>query len=104
MRVLKYLGQTFDATDAQKAQWYRHWVHEGFIAVESLLSKYRRGALCFGDEPTLAECCLVPQITNALRMGCDFSSFPISIEIFDTCMTIPAFLDSAPAAQPDFQP
>ncbi|KVH35253.1 maleylacetoacetate isomerase [Burkholderia cepacia] len=104
MRVLKYLGRNFNATDAQKAQWYRHWVHEGFVAVESLLHKHRRGALCFGDEPTLAECCLVPQITNALRMGCDFSMFPISNEIFDACMTIPAFLDSAPGAQPDFQP
>jgi maleylacetoacetate isomerase len=104
MRILKYLTRTFNASDSQRAQWYQHWVHEGFVSVENLLRRYRQGSLCFGDVPTLAECCLVPQIANALRMGCDFSSFPISIEIFERCMTIPAFQESAPAAQPDYSP
>ncbi|MBK3787180.1 maleylacetoacetate isomerase [Paraburkholderia aspalathi] len=104
LRILKYLTRTFNATDSQRAQWYQHWIHEGFVSVESLLRRYRQGSLCFGDVPTLAECCLVPQITNALRVGCDFSSFPISMEIFERCMTMRAFLESAPAAQPDYVP
>ena len=102
LRVLKYLSLTFGLTDAQRAEWYQHWVREGFVSIEDLLRRYKFGNLCFGDVPTIAECCLIPQITNALRMGCDLSDFPLSMEIFDTCMKMPAFLDAAPNAQPDY--
>lgn len=102
LRLLKYLEATFNATELQRRRWYEHWVHQGFAPLEALLRNNREGKLCFGDFPTLAECCLVPQITNALRMGCDLNNYPLLLEIFERCMAIPAFQNALPKTQPDF--
>jgi maleylacetoacetate isomerase len=101
MRVLRYLERTLKISGEQRAQWYAHWIDEGMEAVESLLVKYRHGTLCFGDTPTIAECCLIPQVTNAVRMGCDLSRFSLINQIFDRCMAMPAFAMSAPLLQSD---
>jgi len=68
LRVLEYLGAHFSATREQKDAWYRHWVAAGLVAVERLLAAHpATGAFCHGDAPGLADCCLVPQVFNALR-------------------------------------
>jgi len=102
IRVLKYLTGKLDASEADKAAWYRHWVDEGLGAVESLLAKLPAGAYCVGDGPTLADCCLVPQVANALRMGCDLSRFVRVRAVYEHCMTQPAFIRAAPQNQPDY--
>jgi maleylacetoacetate isomerase len=102
IRVLKYLTSKLDVSEADKAAWYQHWVDEGLGAVESLLAKLPTSAYCVGDAPTLADCCLVPQVANALRMGCDLSRFARVRAVYEQCMTQPAFIQAAPQNQPDY--
>ena len=101
LRILGYLSKELAASDEQKKDWYAHWIREGFDAVEALLERYGHGRCCFGDEPTLADVCLIPQVANARRMGCDLSAYPRVLAIFDYCQTLPAFQQAAPACQPD---
>lgn len=102
MRILRYLQEVLGATEEQKTAWYHHWIREGLSAVEELLARHGHGAYCFGDAPTLADCCLVPQVANAQRMGCDLSAYPRILRIHEHCNAQPAFQQAAPAQQPDF--
>jgi maleylacetoacetate isomerase len=102
IRVLKYLTGTLGVSEADKSAWYRHWVDEGLSAVESLLAARPASACCVGDTPTLADCCLVPQVANAMRMGCDLSRFERIGAIYAHCMQQQAFIEAAPQQQPDY--
>lgn len=102
MRVLRYLQDVLGVTDEQKNAWYQHWIREGLTAVEAMLARHGHGVYCFGDAATLADCCLVPQVANAQRMGCDLSPYPRVMRIFEHCNTQPAFQQAAPAQQPDY--
>jgi len=102
LRILKYLQGPLGLSAEQKDAWYRHWVAEGMAGVERLLVKYGHGAWCFGDTPTLADVCLIPQIANAQRMGCDLSPYPRAMAVFALAETHPAFLAAAPSRQPDY--
>lgn len=102
LRILGYLKKEFGISEEQKNNWYQHWINEGFTAVETLLSKYGHGVYCFGEQPTLADCCLVPQVANALRFGCDLSAFPKVLAIYEHCQKQPAFQQAAPDKQPDY--
>jgi maleylacetoacetate isomerase len=102
IRVLKYLTGKLGVSEEAKSAWYAHWVDEGLGAVERLLSKLPATAYCFGDAPTLADCCLVPQVANALRMGCDLSRFTRVLAVYEHCMQQPAFIAAAPQNQPDY--
>jgi maleylacetoacetate isomerase len=101
IRVLKYLSGPLGVSDADKSAWYAHWVEEGLSAVESLLAAGPRSVFCIGDAPTLADCCLVPQVANAQRMGCDLSRFERVMAVYEHCMAQQAFIDAAPQNQPD---
>lgn len=102
LRVLQYLGQQFGVTQAQKDDWYRHWVNEGLAAIEKMLAKHpRTGTFCHGEAPTLADCCLVPQVFNARRFNCPLDALPTIRRIVDACEQLPAFHNAAPAMQPD---
>lgn len=98
LRVLKYLANNLSATDEQKNTWYKHWVVEGFLKLEQLLDD---GQFCFGNTPTLADACLVPQVFNALRFKVDMSQFPKISKIYEHCNTLKAFTDAAPENQID---
>lgn len=102
LRVLGYLQKVLGVTDEQKAAWYKHWVMEGLAAVEALLTRHGHGSYCFGETATLADCCLVPQVANALRMGCDMEQFELLMAIYRHCQEQPAFQLAAPANQPDY--
>jgi maleylacetoacetate isomerase/maleylpyruvate isomerase len=69
--------------------------------VETLLADPRTGAFCHGDTPTLADCCLVPQIFNAQRFACRLDHVPTVMRIYQRCMTLEPFQRAAPGAQPD---
>ena len=102
LRILQYLGRDFAATQAQKDTWYRHWVMQGLQAIEQMLaSSPATGSFCHGDLPTLADCCLVPQVFNARRFDCPLDTLPTIRRIVDACERLPAFADAAPARQPD---
>lgn len=102
LRVLKYLTGTLNASEGEKMAWYRHWVAEGMAAVERLLAGHpATGAFCHGDTPTLADCCLVPQVFNARRFDCPLDAMPAIRRIADACEQLPAFAAAAPRNQPD---
>ncbi|MBD1583056.1 maleylacetoacetate isomerase [Pseudoalteromonas sp. S16_S37] len=100
LRVLKYLSQELNVDDEQKNTWYRHWIIEGFKKLELMLGD---SEFCFGDKPSLADVCLVPQVFNALRFNVDMTPFPKIAAIYERCNQLPAFSDAAPENQPDAQ-
>ncbi|MFG6139018.1 maleylacetoacetate isomerase [Halomonas sp. B23F22_10] len=102
LRVLRYLTGELGVNEAAKLGWYRHWVHEGFTALETMLSREAgSGQFCHGDAPTLADVCLVPQVFNAERFDCDLSAYPRIRRIADNARALDAFRRSAPGEQPD---
>ena len=101
LRVLKYLSKELKVDEDTKNTWYRHWVRSGLESFERQLSQQAGGTLCFGDTPTLADCCLVPQIFNGQRFNVDFSGLPRTMAAFDACMKLPAFQQAQPSACPD---
>lgn len=102
LRVLRYLVRELKVDDDAKNAWYRHWCEQGLAAVEEMLANDpRTGRFCFGDTPSLADCCLIPQIFNARRTGCDLSKMPTIVRIDEACMELEAFAAAAPARQPD---
>jgi maleylacetoacetate isomerase/maleylpyruvate isomerase len=103
LRVLKYLVRDLKADEAAKTAWYRHWVREGLVAFERQLAQLPQGRYCFGDTPTLADCCLVPQIFNGQRFDCDFSGLPRTMAAFAACMALEGFQAAQPSACPDFE-
>ena len=102
LRVLQYLQQELKVGDAEKTAWYRPWISEGLKGVEALLRSHpATGTFCHGDSPTLADCCLVPQVFNAARFGCPLDDFPTVRRIVEHCNTLPAFELAAPGRQED---
>lgn len=102
LRVLKYLVHELKAPDDAKAAWSRHWITEGFDALETMLAASPdTGRFCHGDTPTLADCCLVPQVFNALRFEVDMARFPTISRIHAACSELEAFSAAHPSKQPD---
>ncbi len=102
LRVLQYLQRELGISDEQKNAWYRHWTGVGLAAVETLLATSpATGDFCHGAQPTLADCCLVPQVFNARRFNCDLSAMPNILRIVGNCDAIEAFQRAAPGRQPD---
>ena len=94
--VLRYLKRQLGQDQAAIDTWYRHWVAEGFAALERLL---RPGPFAFGSQPTLADVYLVPQVFNARRF--DVPLGPKIVAVDAACRELPAFADAAPERQPD---
>ncbi len=103
LRVLDYLKQTLSADEVQTMAWYRHWLSEGLHAVEVLLNTHEQSGdcCCYGDVPTLADICLIPQVYNARRFDCDLAPFPRVQKIYACCTALPAFRAAAPENQGD---
>jgi maleylacetoacetate isomerase len=98
LRVLKYLTGELGLADDAKDQWYRHWVVEGLTALEAMAAP-RAGAFLYGDAPTLADICLIPQLYNARRFAVPIIDFPTLRRIDETASAHAAFA----AAHPDRQ-
>ena len=100
-RVLLHLRDAFAASQETRDTWYRHWIHEGFGALEVQLAERATGRYCLGDTPTLADICILPQAFNALRVEKDLTAWPRIAAIHDACLAHPAFAAAVPSAQPD---
>ena len=101
LRVLKYLVRELKVEEEAKNGWYRHWVRDGLEAFERELGQLPAGTYCFGDTPTLADCCLVPQIFNGRRFDVNLDGLPRTMAAFDACMGLPAFQRAQPSSCPD---
>lgn len=102
LRVLRYLVHELKVSEDAKNEWYRHWIREGFAALETRLARdvdTRR--FCHGDTPGLADCVLVPQVFNARRLNVDLAPYPTIVRIDQACMALPAFQAAQPSQQPD---
>ena len=105
LRVLRYVEQTWRVQQTERDEWVKHWIVEGFGAMETLLEgDPATGAFCHGQVPGLADCCLVPQVFNARRFGVDMAAFPTILRIEQACLALPAFIEAMPDKQPDAQP
>jgi maleylacetoacetate isomerase len=102
LRVLQYFENTWSVPQGEREEWVKHWIVEGFQAMESLLANdAATGVYCHGQVPGLADCCLVPQVYNARRFGVDMATFPTIARIEAACLELPAFADARPEKQPD---
>lgn len=104
LRVLKYLVRELKVEEEAKNTWYRHWVREGLEAFERQLAQGAVSTYCYGDTPTLADCCLVPQIFNGQRFKVNVDGLPRTMAAFDACMKLEAFQRAQPSACPDNEP
>ncbi|MES2615278.1 MAG: maleylacetoacetate isomerase [Bdellovibrionota bacterium] len=98
LRVLKYLTEQFKINEEQKNTWYKHWIAEGFLALETMLNNHHadRGDFCHGNTPTIADVCLIPQVYNAIRYKCDLNAYPNIMKIYTHCESLPAFMEAFP--------
>jgi maleylacetoacetate isomerase len=102
LRVLRYLRDPLGHDEATVRRWYNHWIAECFAAFEALVAEDdRTGAFCHGDEPGLADLCLVPQIVNSQTYDLDLSPYPTLTRIYDRCMALDAFQRAHPKRQKD---
>ncbi|MBP7580594.1 MAG: maleylacetoacetate isomerase [Vogesella sp.] len=100
LRILNYLKIELGLEEATRNAWYRHWVQEGFAALEQQLAA-SAGQYCFGDSITLADVCLLPQVFNAQRFNVDMAPYPRLAAIADALAEVPTFADAHPSRQPD---
>jgi len=102
LRVLQYFENVWGVPAPEREEWGRHWIREGFAAVEKMLAEnLSTGTFCDGEMPGLADCCLVPQVYNARRFSVDMDPYPTIRRIHDNCMKLPAFDAARPEKQPD---
>lgn len=101
LRVLKYLVKDLKVSEEAKGDWYRHWCRDGLESFERQLARLPASTYCFGNTPTLADCCLVPQIFNARRFDTPLDGLPRTMAAFDACMQLPAFQKAQPSSCPD---
>lgn len=101
-RTLAYLRKQLGLNEEQVNTWYRHWVADGLAKLEAEMTRGPGvGKFSHGDAPTMADCCLVPQIFNAQRFNCDLAPYPTLMRVYAECMKLEAFDRAQPSKQPD---
>jgi len=105
LRVQQYLRDGLGQDEAAVSGWVRHWISEGFGALETLIGRHSSdGRHCFGGSVTLADACLVPQVYNARRAGLDLAPWPRLAAVATRLESLPEFAAARPEAQPDAPP
>ena len=100
LRVLDQITQQFDADADATRVWTSRWITSGFAALETMIARYG-GAFAFGDRPTLADCCLAPQVYSAQRFDVDLEPYPRIRAATDALTALPAVQLAHPDCQPD---
>lgn len=100
LRVLNALRQDFAATPEQVSGWIARWMSDGFAALEKLIERHGNG-FAYGSTPTLADCCLVPQVYSAQRFKVDLTPYPRIRAAAEAARSLPAFAAAHPDRQPD---
>ena len=103
-RIRNYLTDVLKVSEAQRTAWIQHWLGAGLQAMEDLLAEKKpTGKFCHGDSPTIADICLVTQVTPAQLFKTDIAPFKRVMGIYERCMALPAFAEAQPRKQPDFE-
>ena len=100
LRVGKSLREDFGADQAAVDAWAARWIAPGFTALEALVERDGQG-WCFGDTPTLADACLIPQIYSAHRFNVSLEAYPRLLAVDAKAQAHPAFIAAHPDRQPD---
>mgnify|MGYP006158550357 FL=1 len=101
-RVLQTLRKQFGANEDAINAWCANWISSGFDAYEALIAAdTQRGRFSFGDNPTLADVYLIPQVESARRFNVDLTQWPHIMAVEKACMALEAFQKAAPGQQPD---
>jgi maleylacetoacetate isomerase/maleylpyruvate isomerase len=101
LRVLQALGDLGHPIGGpEQAAWGARWINAGFEAIEPMVVRHGRG-FAFGATPTLADCCLIPQIWSSSRFGVDMAAFPALAAVAARAAEHPAFIAAHPERQPD---
>ena len=103
LRVLRSLKNDLGADQSQIDAWVARWIAPGFDTLEQLITMHGKG-FAFGNQPTLADCCLVPQVYNARRFAIDLTPWPYIVDADAACAELPAFAAAHPLRQPDADP
>ena len=105
LRVLQFFEREWGVPQAEREGWIKHWIVDGLAALEALLvDNPATGTFCDGDRPTIADCCLVPQLYNARRFSVDLAPYPALVRIERNCLAMAAFDAARPENQPDCPP
>lgn len=103
LRVLAFIENDMQCSREEKLIWYRHWITQGFNAIEAYINKHNKnGIFCFGETLTIADVCLVPQVYNAYRYECDMTPYPIIRGIYEHSQLHDSVIMSLPEHQADF--
>lgn len=100
LRVLQYLTDEMHISEDAKLKWMHQWMHRGFSVLEKQLKKSAE-TYCFGNQVTMADVCLIPQVYNAERFGVDLSAYPTLRQVNERCLAVEAFAQAQPERQPD---
>jgi maleylpyruvate isomerase len=95
---LQYIKRQLKHEQPDIDEWYKHWVLEGFTALETMLMP---GPYACGSKVTVADLCLVPQVANARRFKVPLNAFPKIVAVDAACLKLPAFDKARPENQPD---
>jgi maleylpyruvate isomerase len=100
---IRYLEDPLGLSDEAIARWFRHWISRGLEALEAMLEAHpATGRFCHGEQPTLADVCVIPQLVNWTRMGGGtLDAWPTLARVFDACQQLEAFQRADPLRQPD---
>jgi maleylacetoacetate isomerase len=100
LRVLNELASSFGADQTKKNEWCAHWLTRGMEVLEQFL-KPHAGYFAFGDQPSAADCFLVPHFFGGTRFGVSVDPYPTLKKISSSCAQLEAFRKAAPDLQPD---
>src|ERR1700738_774410 len=101
-RVRYYLSDVLKVSDEQRLAWIQHWLGAGLQAIETLPAEQPSSArFCHGGSPTIADICLVTQVTPAMTFNLSLDPYPRVMRVYNTCMAVPAFADAHPLKPPE---
>ncbi len=99
LRVLRAL-EAMGVENGPRQTWAQRWITDGFNVLEGMISRHG-GGWSFGETPTIADCCLIPQVFNAARFGVTLETWPALATVVERAKEHPAFVAAAPETQPD---
>jgi maleylpyruvate isomerase len=100
LRTLNFVRKAYRQDEQGINTWYKHWIADGFSLLESFFAREKRhGRYCNGNEISMADCCIVPQVANAQRYSCDLAPYPTVMRIHDACIEMPSFIQASPGNQ-----